>query len=85
LELVKGAVPWRDTYVGGLVSNLQVVELIACVAKNKSMVSDFLLHIRIHCRAMAAVPQLFLACVSDTEAILLVMFGGLWRVIKIYP
>uniref|UniRef100_A0A453L5L5 NAD(P)-binding domain-containing protein n=1 Tax=Aegilops tauschii subsp. strangulata TaxID=200361 RepID=A0A453L5L5_AEGTS len=25
----------RDTYVGGLVSNLQVAELIACVAKNR--------------------------------------------------
>jgi hypothetical protein len=46
---------------------------------------DFLLHIRACCRAMAAVPQLFLACVSDAKAILLVMFGGLWRVIKIYP
>ncbi|KAM0861798.1 hypothetical protein ACQ4PT_045652 [Festuca glaucescens] len=26
----------RDTYVGGLVSNLQIAELIACVAKNRS-------------------------------------------------
>jgi uncharacterized protein YbjT (DUF2867 family) len=25
----------RDTYVGGLVSNLQIAELIACVAKNR--------------------------------------------------
>jgi hypothetical protein len=37
---VKGAAPWRDTYVGGLVSNLQVVQLITYVAKNRSMASD---------------------------------------------
>lgn len=33
----KEAVLRRDTYVGGLVSNLQVVELFVCVAKNISI------------------------------------------------